>query len=1000
VPAGDDTTAAHAGTEIRIRSEEDVMKFTSVLTGYRRIALATVVVLAFVPALPAGAAQTHTITTAVDGGNGRIKPGSAAVKQGKRKTVTAKPAKGWHVARLTLDGTTVVYDKDDSVAVSTVDVRGKAVKYTLKNVDADHAVGVTFEENRTFGLDVSVDGGGSVKLPGMKCRTDSPSCVVTLTEDRIAKLKAKPAKGYLFAGWSGSASGIKKQNKLRMNGDKTVSARFELKSTPAAAFKVAEKISVVDAKNGGSGLIQPLRFGVPADVPADSDYETDETFTFVEEHSVEAFKTINEILCMAAQTKYESFLNVGPYKALVDSAQCESDKDDASSADGEGSQSSGASQPDYMEWTVVSRRKDNASPHIVEVWVHEEEEGEYEPPMLIFAKMTITESASAANPYGIFVMNFEAHPLGAATGDFARVGTEQFDGEPMFKGYMKTERDASGDVLLKFISKDGGESDEQFQERATLNRHATGGRGTTSVHFEFDGHVEDATFNIAFTDDYFLRDEGGTQTCLDRNDFDETAWRYGLYDATTGERVSPRSGFPVKVIQDGKTYYGWIGYWGMWFPEEVTLGNGDTVYRTEFGGGEENATPLQVFVAQGKLRKHTRRLLTLADVKNVPMDWWNEDQNYRLSWDGASFQKLATFNRENGTWQDLEPNETLSLADLSYDTLFLWSQALGGNVRVKLTCTETPPQEGEWQPSFSCSASDASTVVLYEESVIFPSDPVPSTLACMMQCPNGANDSSPNLYQDDSGIQYQEVPPASASYLSYTFDSETMLLMNGATPIVQTVQNEVHPWGLHSGPLFEPTPGNLADLACNWNEAGTSTCGWQAWDALDEYYTWESGPNDWNTLTAVRNGEGQLERFEPPLSVQYTHQQTDPEAPDYKYNGTTFYLEYSGFGNLHGIPGSCVERGTGTPTSCGPNTRWIPEFTIPDGAEISGGEDEYLCKALEKEQRMRHVDLSTCSDLHLVTYELPRINEWRSPDIGKEPKVDGAPAVVGGVIQN
>jgi hypothetical protein len=49
---------------------------------------------------------------------------------------------------------------------------------------------------------------------------------------------------------------------------------------------------------------------------------------------------------------------------------------------------------------------------------------------------------------------------------------------------------------------------------------------------------------------------------------------------------------------------------------------------------------------------------------------------------------------------------------------------------------------------------------------------------------------------------------------------------------------------------------------------------------------------------------------------------------------------------------------------------------------------------------MRSVALEECTGLRLVSYELPRIGDWRPPDIGAEPVVPGPPAVVGGVIQD
>jgi hypothetical protein len=937
---------------------------------------------------PAWPAPGVSITTVIESGAGKVKPSSPTVTSGGSKTIKMKPAKGWHVAEVTANGSTRVYDKDSALADGAISVKRRTVSYTLANVTADQSVSVRFESDRTFELGVTTSGNGTVKVRpgGVKCGPAAGTCTVAYAEDKTANLRAKPAKGYVFAGWSGSTSGLDKKLKLTMNADKAVTATFVEASAPAASLRVADKISVVEAKDAAA---QSAAHTVAADLPADSDYEQDETFVFVEERSVEAFDTINEILCMVGQTRYDDMLNQGPYAALVDENQCDTDKDDASSADGEGAQSSGAARPEYMRWTVDSVRRDHGSPHVVRAWVREDSEDGFDRAKLIFAKLVITESASASNPYGIFELNFEAHPL--TDGDAG--------GEPLFHGYLRTDRNTAGDVLLKFIHTEG--SSGESTEKATLNKTHAGGRGTTWARWDFGGSVEERAYDIAFDDTHFLRDDGTDLRCLDRNDFDETAWRYGLYDSETGSRINPRSGFPVKVIGDGREYHGWVGYWGAWFPDEVTLQNGDTVYKQEFGEGSAapEAIPYELFIAQGKLRKRSKRLLTLGDVKNVPLDWWDETQQtqYRTIWNGADFRKVAVFDHEQGTWEEIEPAQVMDLSSLRYDTLFFWSQGLGGDVRVKLACTSN--DQGGFV-TFSCSASDAADVVLFAETVVYPGDAVPATFACLMGCPNGANDDGPNLFFDDSALQYQETPPATAATIAYTFDGATMLLMSGSTPIVQTVENGHHPWGLRSGPLFEPTPSNLAKLACEWDETGSSTCGWQAWDKLDEYYTWESGPSEWNRLTVLKNQQGALERFEPPLSVQYTHQQPDETAQDHKYDGADFYLEYNGFGDLHGIPGTCVDTETGAPVSCGPNTRWIPELTIPDASELLGDDSSYLSKALEKEQRMREVDQSACSDLHLVTYGLPAIDDWTPPNIGPEPEVEGPPAVVGGVIQN
>ena len=180
-----------------------------------------------------------------------------------------------------------------------------------------------------------------------------------------------------------------------------------------------------------------------------------------------------------------------------------------------------------------------------------------------------------------------------------------------------------------------------------------------------------------------------TPICLNRTEFDETAWRYGLYDSD-GARVNRNSAFSVKVTKNAKTYYGWIGYYGYWFPKEVTLNNGDLVYKMEFGPGSGSGEPYNVLIADGKLKKHVRKEMTLGAIKNVPLDYWdmNESKNYRVKWDGTNFMKVEWLNQAaNFMWEKLDPPVTYDLSNLQWDMLYFYSQSLGGNVQIKLTCT-------------------------------------------------------------------------------------------------------------------------------------------------------------------------------------------------------------------------------------------------------------------------------------------------------------------------
>ena len=236
--------------------------------------------------------------------------------------------------------------------------------------------------------------------------------------------------------------------------------------------------------------------------------------------------------------------------------------------------------------------------------------------------------------------------------------------------------------------------------------------------------------------------------------------------------------------------------------------------------------------------------------------------------------------------------------------------------------------------------------------------------------------------------------------LDYIFDTTAMVLKDAQSmSLLMTGTSSQFQWGFMSGPLFDPTSANLALLACDWDV--NQMCGWKAWSVLPVFYTWETGPNQWNQFTALQGPSPAttIVKFDPPLQVTYTHSQTNAAKPDIKYNGVKFYMDYSGFGELHGVPGVCVDMDSGQPVSCGPNTRWVPEFMIPAEAEMVNGSATYYVKPLEKEQRMSKVAESSCSALTITSYTLPDISLWVDPALGTEPTITGAPAVVGGVVQ-
>ncbi|MDH4164717.1 MAG: hypothetical protein OEW15_18815, partial [Nitrospirota bacterium] len=751
------------------------------------------------------------------------------------------------------------------------------------------------------------------------------------------------------------------------------------------ALTVTEKVSVVEPKiSSAVAAVKPLLMA--ASVPADSDYTKDKTNVYVQERSVELFGNINNILCMIGQTKYDEMMNKGPYLAQIDEKQCDSNRGDASQAGQESSnQSSGANAPSYEAWTVESSRASDNSPQIVKAWIHQDAKGDYDPAQTIVAKVTIDEGKSDTNPVGIFNIQFKA--------------TLPDDPNAMiFKGYLRSKRDTADTtkILLQMVDGTTVPNDPYPRmEAATLSKSADGASGSGSAYrketWSNNGSPEthEFKFDIAYNTDYFLRSIPSStlpNVCLDRTKFDMSAWRYGLYDATTGARVVRNSGFPIKY----GNYYGNVGYWGLWLPNGVTLNNGDTIYKHDYQANTD--VPYTVFIAKGKLKKHTKKTFALDEIKYIPLDYWQNSGNSRVVWTGTAFNIIAQMPSNctsNCTWQNLtEPYPIINFSQLQWSELNFWSQALGGQVRVPLgTSTPCSYITSTTGPSYvSCPAPTGSTnVIFYQEDMIYPTDSVPSSLVCYDQCPQATT----NAGIDIDGVSgnyvfYQTWVNGTSTSHSYSFDSSTMLLKDGTFSVITTTTTQQNQWGVNTGALFDPAilgqtnpdTGNPY-LKCDWDN---NVCGWKAWSELPVFYTWETGPNNWNRFTAIKDTNNSFVKFDPPLQVQYTHSQSDAAAPDWKYNNTKFSLEYGGFGQLYGIPSHCVNMDTGAIVSCdqgssGVAVRWVPEFFIPAGASL-GASNEYIAKPLEMEQRMRQSTACIDAGLSTQSYALPSISEW------------------------
>jgi uncharacterized repeat protein (TIGR02543 family) len=85
--------------------------------------------------------------------------------------------------------------------------------------------------------------GGTIAGAGVTC---PPACRATLNQGQQVTLAAQPAGGYQFVGWTGACSGGATTCTLVMDGDRTVTANFQLASRPPTVLPAPVQVSPAD----------------------------------------------------------------------------------------------------------------------------------------------------------------------------------------------------------------------------------------------------------------------------------------------------------------------------------------------------------------------------------------------------------------------------------------------------------------------------------------------------------------------------------------------------------------------------------------------------------------------------------------------------------------------------------------------------------------------------------------------------------------------------------
>ena len=753
---------------------------------------------------------------------------------------------------------------------------------------------------------------------------------------------------------------------------------------------------------------------------AGTDYSNDPVNTYVYDTSMEALNTVNMILCLMEQTSASEMVNQGAYIALVNEDKCEQGENQSNS--GQTGQASGGAANELNAWTVLSTRDNNSAAQVVKIWVPGETAGV--DPMdaqTILVELTATEGVSAQAPFGSFSMNFKGVVDASVFGGPSGVEVE------LMKGSLQTVENAEGKPQFKFINL-GGDSLASagagfgFEEAVNVildDTDGTGGKAVTKISETSSGGggpaTQSSTYAIAFNNANLLRgkDDGSdatidAQQCLSRTSFDTQVWRYNLYHrddqtinsiaVSEGQRVDLNQGFPFQYDSDNDSVndaFGWMGYHGIW-TELGVVTDGMTV--TEFDFSSNAMVDHTVNVSPGKMIRRTANTELLSDFQGDEFQFWGEHPTLTIFG-----QWIVTVDSSNDfqitgsmTWGDLGPTVTTTIdhdnnpgtAEVSVvatltvtnnETLWLWSDALGGNViYVHDNSVAANSRDVTFYSQEFVNPGDAS---------LFPSGTNSVTLYCYDRCLKGGltqgnidgASSEDDLFHTYAGTAFTYTLSNSNGKVILTDDSNSQVV-SAATLDMSSLGYD---WGINTGEMVATQIANSAEP-------------WLVYDASTSY-RWETGPNEWNQHVTVSDSGGNPIIFDEPLRFVYTHSTANDANADNTYDGKKFLLEYAGAGQLHGFP--WVEDTD--------SNRWYAAATLDDGTELTSGGNNYVVKAVEKEQQMQSVALGSCSALDVAgLLSDTELDLLTSSDIGsvshtlaEKPEVTDAPAVIEGEVQ-
>lgn len=693
---------------------------------------------------------------------------------------------------------------------------------------------------------------------------------------------------------------------------------------------------------------------------AGTDYSNAQQSFHVSHPVGEALSSTSQIMCFIGQLGIGNMWSEAAiprvYLVGVDEKKCDSSSGQPSQDAAAGGAGSSAAVALTMVTVRLSREAPGLYPR-AEIWFDQVDNGNVGQ---MRASIDVLDEPTASNPYGKFNLYFKQFEGSVAKGggNLIVAGT---DAAPIAFTFYEKFTD-SGQTQVRSASvemgADGSNLKAAIQDKSPWNGNSAWVVASNGTKIRANSKRS----NMSNAGSVAQVDLAGG-VCLKTDDFKYRIHGYGLYDEGTGDKVELSTGIQCQYEDgQGKTRNCHIGSNGAWFePEsngdEHVLTNGDTVTRRAWGDqAAHDGEVLNLFVADGRLRRYTVKKYVLADIHGIEFRMWdNVDQkDYIVKYLDGTDSAVAGYVSDG----------FYKVAEMQ------WSMG-GPPSKVDLvTAVDVTPGNGIYTWFHSDTMGGVSFVggnpfvTARIEELVNPTDAAfvggKIDLKCLNRCPKAP------ISQSDlttwSG-PYETNPANVGAAIDYVFGQTDMALFQGDlvsdpqveldTSVTFDGSGSMHTYGIETGAMVEDAdlPGSLFGI---YDTEGNT------------YYQYRMGPNGWDKLVIAKLGSTPI-TFDDPIVIPYTHLTANDRNGDATYNGKKFLLRYQGEGHIDGFPWDQVDRdGDGSPDM------WFPQVSLKDNVQlIDVNATNYRIKALYGDLTLEPAGSCAGLSLQLPTVSIP-----------------------------